>query len=135
MCRHLNDELAKLPFVALRLGELAFNGWKIRPKRLSDVGKKGESSLTITVGDLYPQIQQKGVDMRIGMDIAALTLRKHVQIIVLVSGDSDLLPAMKFARREGCQLFLCPLGHYVKPTMYEHSDLSLALVALSPSKD
>jgi uncharacterized LabA/DUF88 family protein len=65
--------------------------------------------------------------MRVGMDIAALALKKHARIIVLVSGDSDFVPAMKFARREGCQLFLCTLGQRVKPMMYEHSDLSLAV--------
>jgi uncharacterized LabA/DUF88 family protein len=81
--------------------------------------------MTITHTDLKPQIQQKGVDMRIGLDIAALTLKKHAQIVVLVSGDSDFIPAMKFARREGCQLFLCTLGRRVKPAMLEHSDLLL----------
>ena len=120
----LFDELAKLPFVALRLGELSFNGWGVTAKRLAN---ESGPTLTIEHGDLKPQIQQKGVDMRIGMDIAALTLKKHAQIIVLVSGDSDFIPAMKFARREGCQLFLCTLGQRVKPAMYEHSDLLLTV--------
>jgi uncharacterized LabA/DUF88 family protein len=122
--RRLFDELAKFPFVALRLGELTFNGWDVSEKRLAN--EKG-FSLTIGPTDLKPRIQQKGVDMRVGMDIAALTLKKHAQIIVLVSGDSDFVPAMKFARREGCQLFLCTLGQRVKPMMYEHSDLLLAV--------
>lgn len=65
--------------------------------------------------------------MRIGMDIAALTLKRQVQIIVLVSGDSDFVPAMKFARREGAQVFLCSLGQHVRPAMLEHSDLTLDL--------
>lgn len=115
-------ELAKIPFVALRLGELTFNGWEVKETRLK---KTSEASLNITAEDLRPRIQQKGVDMRIGMDIAALALKQHAQIIVLVSGDSDFIPAMKFARREGCQLFLCTLGHRVKPAMLEHSDLLL----------
>jgi uncharacterized LabA/DUF88 family protein len=120
----LFDELAKLPFVALRLGELSFNGWSLVRARLANAPG---TTLTITASDLKPQIQQKGVDMRVGMDIAALALKKHARIIVLVSGDSDFVPAMKFARREGCQLFLCTLGQHVKPTMYEHSDLLLAV--------
>ncbi|MDR0439880.1 MAG: NYN domain-containing protein [Candidatus Accumulibacter sp.] len=120
----LFDELTKLPFVALRLGELSFNGWGLAKTRLMNAPG---TSLTITAADLKPQIQQKGVDMRIGMDIAALALKKHARIIVLVSGDSDFVPAMKFARREGCQLFLCTLGQRVKPTMYEHSDLLLVV--------
>lgn len=63
--------------------------------------------------------------MRIGLDIAALTLKKIVQIVVLVSGDSDFVPAMKFARREGTRLYLVPLKHGVKDTMHEHADLVL----------
>ena len=121
--RKLFDDLARLPFVALRLGDLSFNGWHVRPKALR---REAGDALEITGKDLAPQIQQKGVDMRIGMDIAALTLKKQVQIIVLVSGDSDFVPAMKFARREGCQLFLCALGHHIKPSMLEHSDLLLS---------
>ena len=39
--------------------------------------------------------------MRVGLDIASLTLKKQVEVIVLVTGDSDFVPAMKFARREG----------------------------------
>ena len=63
--------------------------------------------------------------MRIGMDIAALTLKKQVQAIVLVSGDSDFVPAMKFARREGICMLLAPLGQNVKSAMKEHSDLEI----------
>jgi uncharacterized LabA/DUF88 family protein len=120
LSRDLFDGLAKLPFMALRLGELSFNGWKINPKLLDD---NASASIEINANDLRPQIAQKGVDMRIGMDIAALTLKKQVQAIVLVSGDSDFIPAMKFARREGANLFLAPLGQRVKATMLEHSDL------------
>jgi uncharacterized LabA/DUF88 family protein len=122
--KRLFDEMSRIPFMALRLGELAFNGWGLKTKRLSN---EANPRLVIEADDLRPQIQQKGVDMRIGMDIAALTLKKHARILVLVSGDSDFVPAMKFARREGCQLFLCPLGHRVKPMMYEHSDLLLEI--------
>jgi uncharacterized LabA/DUF88 family protein len=61
--------------------------------------------------------------MRIGMDIAALALKKQVQVIVLVTGDSDLIPAMKFARREGVQMVLVRLGQNVKEPMFDHADV------------
>jgi uncharacterized LabA/DUF88 family protein len=61
--------------------------------------------------------------MRIGLDIASLTLKRHAQVIVLVTADSDFIPAMKFARREGAQLFLITLGHGIKEGMREHADL------------
>lgn len=65
--------------------------------------------------------------MRIGFDMAALTLKRHADVIVLVAGDSDFVPAMKFARREGAQLFLVTLGHAIRPEMKEHADLDLEL--------
>ena len=119
----LFDELKRLPFFSLRMGETALNGWQLDSKVLERT--QGNSSLTVTQADLQPKISQKGVDMRIGMDIASLTLKHHVKVIVLVSGDSDLIPAMKFARREGAQLYLCSFGRHVKPAMLEHSDLVL----------
>jgi len=122
--RQLFAQLAKQPFTALRLGELAFEGWAISSKTFNTAPG---ASLQITADDRKPQISQKGVDMRIGMDIAALTLKKQVQAIVLVSGDSDFVSAMKFARREGANLFLVPLGQRVKPAMLEHSDLLLEI--------
>jgi uncharacterized LabA/DUF88 family protein len=118
--QRLFEQMWRLPHVALRLGELSFNGWAVNPKLLD---KAEGTSVVVRHEDLKPQITQKGVDMRIGMDIAALTLKKQVQTIVLVTGDSDFVPAMKFARREGSQLYLAPLGHKIKPSMYEHSDL------------
>lgn len=117
--RQLFAQMSRLPLFAIRLGELSFNGWLTPEKKLR---RSSEPQVTISANDLKPHITQKGVDMRIGMDIAALTLKKHAQIIVLVTGDSDFVPAMKFARREGAQLFLAPLGHRIKESMYEHSD-------------
>ena len=115
-------ELSREPFFALRMGELSFNGWAVKSGALN----KDLPDIRVTAASLKPQIGQKGVDMRIGMDIAALTLKGQADIIVLVSGDSDFVPAMKFARREGAQLFLAPLGHGIREAMREHSDLVLS---------
>lgn len=118
----LQQQLPKLDNVALRMGELSFNGWKVKPNLLKATGP-----IQVDHEGLQPLIQQKGVDMRIGLDIAALTLKKIAQIIVLVSGDSDFVPAMKFARREGAQLYLVTLGHGVRDSMLDHADLKIDL--------
>ena len=67
-------------------------------------------------------LRQKGVDMRIGLDIASLTLKKLASTIVLVAGDSDFVPAAKLARREGLQFILDPLWQTVNDDLYEHID-------------
>ncbi len=111
--------IARVPYVAMRYGELSYRGWSIRERLL-----RGAKAVTqIVPDDLEPNVQQKGVDMRIGLDIAALALKKQVQVIVLVTGDSDLIPAMKFARREGVQMILVRLAQNVKDQMLDHADV------------
>ncbi len=60
--------------------------------------------------------------MRIGLDIASLTLKKQVQTIILISGDSDFVPAAKLARREGVQFILDPMWQSVNDDLFEHID-------------
>jgi hypothetical protein len=115
--------LCEVPYVSVRRGDLVFRGWKVRQGKLPEK----DASVTLTAPDLEPNIHQKGVDMRLGLDIAAITLKGHADVFVLVAGDSDFVPAMKFARREGAQLFLVTLGHSVRAEMLEHSDLVLDL--------
>ncbi len=126
--RRLHLELQSVPFVALRMGLVRFRGWSVKP-RFFEHKHTNQSEVSIGSNDIIPNVQQKGVDMRIGLDIASLTLKGHVQVVVLVTSDSDFIPAMKFARREGAQLFLVPLGHSILPDMREHSDLILNLAA------
>lgn len=67
-------------------------------------------------------LRQKGVDMRIGLDIASLTLKKLAHTIVLIAGDADFVPAAKLARREGVQFILDPLWQKVSDDLFEHID-------------
>lgn len=67
-------------------------------------------------------LRQKGVDMRIGIDIASLALKKQVETIILVAGDSDFVPAAKLARREGIDFILDPLWQNVNADLFEHID-------------
>jgi hypothetical protein len=111
--------LTRKPFFALRLGELLQEGWRLKRSVLRKEGPRIE----IGADDFEPDIRQKGVDMRIGLDIASLALKRQVQVVVLVTADSDFIPAMKFARREGAQLFLVTLRHGIRDGMREHADL------------
>jgi len=127
--KRLLEDLSREDFFSIRRGDLAFRGWKIKSHKLPD----DVQQVAITAAELDPNIHQKGVDMRLGLDIAALTLKQHVELVILVAGDSDFVPAMKFARREGVQLFLVTFGHGVRRDMLEHSDLLLDVIV--PSED
>ena len=54
------------------------------------------------------------------MDIAALTIKKKVDVIVLVSGDSDFVSTTKFSRKKDFHLYLVTLEKYVKSYMSEY---------------
>lgn len=115
----LIDTLELRPDFALRLGETSTWGWKLGSKAFSALMRKPRN---IAADDLVPNIEQKGVDLRIGLDIARLALTQSVQAIVVCTGDSDLIPAFKFARREGLRVFLCHFGHGVKRDLKAHAD-------------
>lgn len=83
----------------------------IHPNKLSKAKKSGDASINVSAKDITPDIQQKGVDMRIGIDIASISLKRYADVIVFVGGDSDFIPALKFARTEGRQVILFTLGH------------------------
>lgn len=72
--------------------------------------------------DLRLGLRQKGVDMRIGIDITTLTLKKQVDTVILVTGDSDFVPAAKVARREGVEFILDPMWQSVNDDLHEHVD-------------
>lgn len=117
-------ELKKKRKFAIRLGEISSSGmgYYIPVSKTKDL-LLGKSKLeNLTTNDLSLMISQKGVDMRIGLDIASMAYKKQVQQIVLISGDSDFVPAAKLARREGVDFVLDPLGSIIKDDLMEHID-------------
>lgn len=120
--RSLLDTLELTPFFAIRRGEVVSQGWKLGRYALASIAKKARP---LAPRDIVPDLKQKGVDLRIGLDMARLALCKLVDIVVVTTGDSDLVPAFKFARREGVRVFLDHMGHGVRRELKAHADLIL----------
>lgn len=70
------EEIGLLPRVKLRLGRLSVSG------------------------------EQKGVDLRIGLDLATQGRSRIVDVMYLVSGDDDLTEAVEEAQAHGAQVFV-----------------------------
>lgn len=123
----MNTFFERLTFrrkVALRLGELSVSQAKytLNPKVIKDLINKDITIDDLTENDFTLDVKQKGVDMKIGVDIASISYKKQVDKIVLISGDSDFVPAAKLARREGIDFVLDPLWNTIKPSLQEHVD-------------
>ena len=120
--------------VALRMGELLESsvGFTLKPESIKKVVRGDIAVADLTEHDFTLDMKQKGVDMRIGLDIASLANKRLVDRIVLIAGDSDFVPAAKYARREGLDFILDPLWQSIKPTLNEHIDGLVSCVAKPP---
>lgn len=116
--RALLEALDKEPDFAVRRGVLADRGWKLGNYAFGRL----RGNKLLRPKDLVPDFEQKGVDLRIGLDIASIALKGAVGVIVIVSGDSDLIPAIKFAKKEGLRVYVEPLGGPIRPELRAHAD-------------
>lgn len=129
-----HDEVVKLRKVALRLGRLGHEtAWRIHPRAVKDLVARKRVIEDLTDHDFLYEAKQKGVDIRIGIDICSLTLKKQVDQIVLISGDADFVPAGKLARREGVDFVLDPMWSNIGTDLTEHID-GLRSTCPKPSK-
>ncbi len=116
------DALAQENLIAFRRGTIQFNGWKIREKTAADL-IAGKRTSPLTDSDVVADFKQKAVDIKIGLDVAWLSSRRLVEKMILVTGDTDFVPAMKHARREGVQVVVVEFpGQRLSPSLREHSD-------------
>jgi uncharacterized LabA/DUF88 family protein len=100
---------------AVRRGVLKFRGFKPR--------KTPVPPTTLTDADFEPIFEQKGVDMRIGLDIAAYSSNRAIDRIILASADTDCVPALKYGRKAGLQTVLIqPPSATLAPEIFAHVD-------------
>ena len=121
----LFDELELKSGFALRMGDtaLAPDPWRLKPRVIRQLKSQPRP---LVDKDFELAISQKGVDMRVGMDMARLALREMVRTIVVVTSDSDFVPAFKFVRREGVKVVLVTLGHKgVRRELRVHADVTV----------
>lgn len=122
--RELHKELVKKRKFALRLGRLADHGthWQLTPRALKELMQGKRQWEDLTDKDFFIDTVQKGVDMKIGVDISAVTLKRQANRIVLIAGDADFVPAAKLARREGVDFILDAMNQSIPDDLFEHID-------------
>lgn len=119
----LHEHLRGRRKVALRLGHLStYSQWTIKAPKVAELLAGKIQMPELTADDVMVDIRQKGVDMRIGVDVSSLAFKKQVDQIVLIAGDADFVPAAKQARREGIDFILDPMWQRIPPNLNEHID-------------
>ena len=118
------EELSQKRKVALRLGTLSDTQahYSLKEDVIKKLMRNDMTLSDLSESDFALNVEQKGVDMKIGLDIASLAYKKQVEQIVLIAGDSDFVPTSKLARREGIDFILDPLGSPIKKDLSLHID-------------
>ena len=115
----LLPDLAREELVAVRRGVLKFRGWERTDASL----QAGTPPASLQDSDFRAKWEQKGVDLRIGLDIVTMTESRAADLIVLLTGDTDLIPAMKLARGRGLQIAGLDLpNRKIVPELKPHLD-------------
>ncbi|WEK34765.1 MAG: NYN domain-containing protein [Candidatus Pseudobacter hemicellulosilyticus] len=128
------DALRRKRKIALRMGMLKDSkNWLLKPGLAKELVQGSVSVADLKEEDLHYELRQKGVDMKIGIDIALLAFKKLVTQIVLIGGDADFVPASKVARREGVDFILDPMWNNVDDSMIDHIDGLQSIIPLSRS--
>ncbi|MCZ6168002.1 NYN domain-containing protein [Campylobacter ureolyticus] len=123
----LLSDLKQQPYCSVRLGNFDANliQWKFKNYKLFKKVIHGEVSIQeLKDEDFIMDLKQKGVDMKIGLDMATLANKKQVEKIILITADSDFIPAIKLARKEGIIVQLDPMQNkHIKQDLLEHLDI------------
>ncbi|HEU4707482.1 MAG TPA: NYN domain-containing protein [Solirubrobacterales bacterium] len=102
------DRIAEVPGIQLRLGHLKVKKtpkWhyavKIALRNMGVDEVQFEEHF-----EFRPELEQKGVDTRITLDIVRLAQRHVYDAAILVAGDRDLAEPVQLAQQEGCRMIL-----------------------------
>ncbi len=119
-------DLSKLDHFAIRKGRLKFGGWEFKKHLLRKI-TEGTFEGSPEDKHFKPKFSQKGVDMVLGLDVAAIADTRRVDQFMLVTADTDMAPALKYGRVNGMKSVL------IKPeyegsfglhhTLQQHSDI------------
>jgi len=117
-------DLARRDLFGVVKGRLVFKGWKLKNSAL----RNRQSNAPLTDDDFRPNFQQKGVDMRLGIDIAVNAIKKTFDVMIIITRDTDFIPVLKLARKEGIQIVLIKLpNRSLPPLLIEHTDYVRAI--------
>ncbi|MFF5080462.1 NYN domain-containing protein [Actinoplanes sp. NPDC000266] len=99
---HQAEKLSELPVLRVHWYDSARDGVPDLQQQL--IGEL--SNVKLRLGRFGVEGQQKGVDLRIGLDLVTHARNGVAEVFILVSGDDDLTEAVEEAQVHGVQVFL-----------------------------
>ncbi len=80
---------------------------ELQPRTMVRRGKlKPREQVCPSCKNRHTSFQQKGVDLLLGVDLVAASVKGHISHAAIVAGDSDFLPAVEIVKAEGVVVWL-----------------------------
>ncbi len=109
--------------LALRLGEMVeMDGWRLREDAMNDLLGKRITVDELQDDDFSPGTTARGLELRIGVDLASLAYKRQVQQVVLMTGDGYFAPASELVRHEGIDVVLDPMWQNIPEDIFAYID-------------
>lgn len=109
--------------LAVKLGEpIELDNWKLNEDAMADLLGKKISVDDLADEDFAPDIQTRGVELRMGVDLASLAYKRQVQQVVLLTGDGAFSSAAELLRHEGIDVVLDPMWQNISEDLFTYID-------------
>ena len=107
----LFDHLKTTPNMCLRLGYMEWNGrdWTIVGSKVAPLLKQEMTVEDLLDKDIRPGSETTQMSVKMALDMTSLAGKRVADMFVLISGRTDLIPAMEQVRQEGVQICLDPM--------------------------
>lgn len=109
--------------LAVKLGEpMEVLSWKPNEDALADLLAKRVTVDELADEDFSPDLHPKGIELRMGVDLASLAYKRQVQQVVLLTGDGAFSSAAELLRHEGIDVVLDPMWQSVPEELFSYID-------------
>lgn len=116
-------QLQKKRKLAVKLGEPRdIESWKLTEDAMADLLGKRITVDDLADEDFTPDIAPRGLELRMGVDLATLAYKKHVQQVVLLTGDGAFSSAAELLRHEGIDVVLDPMWQNIPEELFTYID-------------
>lgn len=109
--------------LAVKLGEPAtIDNWKLSEDAQADLLAKRIGIDDLQDDDFVPDTITRGIELRMGVDLASLAYKKQVQQVVLLTGDGAFASAAELLRHEGIDVVLDPMWQNISEDLFTYID-------------
>lgn len=109
--------------LAVKLGEAReADAWKLNDDAMADLLGKRISVDDLADEDFTPDSHPRGIELRMGVDLATLAYKRQVQQVVLLTGDGAFSSAAELLRHEGVDVVLDPMWQNISEDLFSYID-------------